>query len=361
MLQARRAAAPTTRPARPPRPAPPANPAPTRPSRRPDSRTVPIEIRTPEESEVPALFAADGRGFGVTYEPGRGRPPSAGHGPVAVPDRGGGRGHRRHRRVVHARPDRARRRRAADGWGHLGLGRGDPPPPGPAAPAADRGPRRHRRAGGAGRRARPRRRAASTAASATAWRASCAGCRSTRRRRSCATRWRPSRGTCGSSSADGGPQPSCRSCGIGAAPRRRARRAAARQWWDMVFADQSKGVDGFSAAFRLGHEDGYATYRIRTRWNEGAPAHELELLELCAATAEAHRRAVAHAPRDRPGRIDQVPPVGAARRRAAPPAREPSGGAHRGPRRQPLAAPPPPRRAARRAHLRHRGSPRASR
>ena len=54
------------------------------------------------------------------------------------------------------------------------------------------------------------------------------------------------------------------------------------------FADQSKGSDGFSAAFRLGHEDGYATYRIRTRWNEGAPAHELDLIELCAATSDAH-------------------------------------------------------------------------
>ena len=30
---------------------------------------MPIEIRTPDESDVPALFAADGRGFGVTYEP----------------------------------------------------------------------------------------------------------------------------------------------------------------------------------------------------------------------------------------------------------------------------------------------------
>jgi predicted acetyltransferase len=56
----------------------------------------------------------------------------------------------------------------------------------------------------------------------------------------------------------------------------------------MVFADQSRGFDGFSAAFRLGHEDGYATYRIRTRWNEGAPAHDLELVELCAATEDAH-------------------------------------------------------------------------
>ena len=32
-------------------------------------RTVPTEIRTPEESNVPALFVVDGRGSGVTYEP----------------------------------------------------------------------------------------------------------------------------------------------------------------------------------------------------------------------------------------------------------------------------------------------------
>jgi predicted acetyltransferase len=60
------------------------------------------------------------------------------------------------------------------------------------------------------------------------------------------------------------------------------------EWWDMVFIDQSKGYDGFSPAFHLAHEDGYATYRIRTNWNEGVPAHQLELSELGAATAEAH-------------------------------------------------------------------------
>jgi predicted acetyltransferase len=61
-----------------------------------------------------------------------------------------------------------------------------------------------------------------------------------------------------------------------------------REWWDMVFADQAKAYDGFTPAFRLAHEDGYASYRVRMHWNEGAPAHDLDVVELCAATPEAH-------------------------------------------------------------------------
>jgi predicted acetyltransferase len=71
-------------------------------------------------------------------------------------------------------------------------------------------------------------------------------------------------------------------------PLRPGESSRSREWWDMVFADQAKGYDGFSPAVRLAHEDGYASYRVRMHWNEGAPAHDLDVVELCAATPEAH-------------------------------------------------------------------------
>ncbi len=59
-------------------------------------------------------------------------------------------------------------------------------------------------------------------------------------------------------------------------------------WWGMVFEDQAKAQDGFSPALRLRHDDGYASYRVRMVWNEGRPAHEVNLIELVAATDDAH-------------------------------------------------------------------------
>jgi predicted acetyltransferase len=59
-------------------------------------------------------------------------------------------------------------------------------------------------------------------------------------------------------------------------------------WWDMVFTDQARPHDGFSPAVRLRHDDGYATYRVRVEWNEGRPAHQVELAELVAVTDDAH-------------------------------------------------------------------------
>jgi predicted acetyltransferase len=64
--------------------------------------------------------------------------------------------------------------------------------------------------------------------------------------------------------------------------------ARTETWWDMVFADQARPQDGFSPAVRLRHDDGYATYRVRTDWNEGRPAHHVLLLELVAVTDDAH-------------------------------------------------------------------------
>ena len=42
------------------------------------------------------------------------------------------------------------------------------------------------------------------------------------------------------------------------------------------------------ARVRLRHDDGYATYRVRTDWNEGRPAHQVNLIELVAVTDDAH-------------------------------------------------------------------------
>ncbi len=43
-----------------------------------------------------------------------------------------------------------------------------------------------------------------------------------------------------------------------------------------------------SAVAYLAHRDGYAAYRTTTHWNDGRPAHRLNLLELAAVTPEAH-------------------------------------------------------------------------
>ena len=64
--------------------------------------------------------------------------------------------------------------------------------------------------------------------------------------------------------------------------------ARTETWWDMVFGDQAKPQDGFSPVVRLRHDDGYASYRVRTEWNEGRPAHHVLLLELVAVTDDAH-------------------------------------------------------------------------
>jgi len=69
---------------------------------------------------------------------------------------------------------------------------------------------------------------------------------------------------------------------------RPAEMARSETWWDMAFADQAKAQDGFSPVVRLRHDEGYAAYRVRTKWNEGRPAHEVDLLELVAVTDEAH-------------------------------------------------------------------------
>ena len=64
--------------------------------------------------------------------------------------------------------------------------------------------------------------------------------------------------------------------------------ARSSTWWEMVFGFQAKERDGFSPAFRLGHQDGYATYRIKMSWDDDHPDSEMLVNELVAATPEAH-------------------------------------------------------------------------
>jgi len=57
---------------------------------------------------------------------------------------------------------------------------------------------------------------------------------------------------------------------------------------DYLAQVRSKPADDESAAAYLVHEDGYAAYRMTDQWNDGHPAHRLNLLELAAVTPEAH-------------------------------------------------------------------------
>ncbi|HEY4608501.1 MAG TPA: GNAT family N-acetyltransferase [Ilumatobacteraceae bacterium] len=59
-------------------------------------------------------------------------------------------------------------------------------------------------------------------------------------------------------------------------------------WHRMLFDMNARPRGGFSPAFYLAHRDGYAIYRIEEHWNDGQPAHELQVVELAAITGDAH-------------------------------------------------------------------------
>jgi len=44
----------------------------------------------------------------------------------------------------------------------------------------------------------------------------------------------------------------------------------------------------FAPALYLAHRDGFAVYRIEEQWNDGRPAHNLNVIELVATTGDAH-------------------------------------------------------------------------
>ena len=55
-----------------------------------------------------------------------------------------------------------------------------------------------------------------------------------------------------------------------------------------LFDARATERDGFSPSFYLAHRDGFAVYRILMQWNNGKPAHNLDLIELVATTPDAH-------------------------------------------------------------------------
>lgn len=65
-------------------------------------------------------------------------------------------------------------------------------------------------------------------------------------------------------------------------------------WWDFLFLDREPWRHGASARFdvvhldAVGNPDGFATYRIATRWDDGQPRSELRLVDFGAATSAAH-------------------------------------------------------------------------
>jgi predicted acetyltransferase len=59
-------------------------------------------------------------------------------------------------------------------------------------------------------------------------------------------------------------------------------------WHRFLFDVRATERDGFSPSFYIAHRDGYAVYRILMQWNNGKPAHNLDLIEFVATTLDAH-------------------------------------------------------------------------
>jgi predicted acetyltransferase len=59
-------------------------------------------------------------------------------------------------------------------------------------------------------------------------------------------------------------------------------------WHRFLFDVRSKERGAFGPSIYLAHRDGYAVYRIEEHWNDGRPAHTLNVVELAAITGDAH-------------------------------------------------------------------------
>ncbi len=72
--------------------------------------------------------------------------------------------------------------------------------------------------------------------------------------------------------------------------RRRRAGETARSAQDMSFLMRLRDQpdDALSPALYLCHDDGYACYRLESHWNDGHPRHRLHVIELAAATPDAH-------------------------------------------------------------------------
>lgn len=64
--------------------------------------------------------------------------------------------------------------------------------------------------------------------------------------------------------------------------------ARSEAWHRFLFEARGAERDGFSPSFYLAHRDGFAVYRIEQHWNDGKPAHNLNIAELIATTGDAH-------------------------------------------------------------------------
>lgn len=59
-------------------------------------------------------------------------------------------------------------------------------------------------------------------------------------------------------------------------------------WHDFAIDQLGRGEGSSTVAYYLVHAEGYAIYRIKSQWNDGQPAHIMNLEEIAAVTADAH-------------------------------------------------------------------------
>lgn len=60
------------------------------------------------------------------------------------------------------------------------------------------------------------------------------------------------------------------------------------RWHRFLFDARSKPRGELGSSTYLAHRDGYAIYRIEPHWNDGRPAHKMDISELVAGTGDAH-------------------------------------------------------------------------
>jgi predicted acetyltransferase len=55
-------------------------------------------------------------------------------------------------------------------------------------------------------------------------------------------------------------------------------------WWRMLLLDREHRRGGASGLVHVAHPEGYVSYRVSTAWNDGFPAHEVEIEDLFPTT-----------------------------------------------------------------------------
>jgi predicted acetyltransferase len=59
-------------------------------------------------------------------------------------------------------------------------------------------------------------------------------------------------------------------------------------WWDLLLTDREERRGGASPLFFAMHADGFVSYRVEQRWNDGHPGHLVDVKDHFSATPEAH-------------------------------------------------------------------------